>query len=169
MGGTFKGIVTFSKSIQDGSPYHTEYDVDVVEVPDKKSLIPGENQLVVPAIKKVENKTDDDKLNSKLSKCKLPFRKGQKDKCVKLLQEKLIKLNLLKKKNKTGIYDNNTVKAVKSFQKSTKKLKIDGIVGKDTMDYLIKDTKDTKTTGKTGKNSTTKVDLKSIMKSFGWK
>lgn len=60
MGGKFKAIVTFRKTIPEGSPYHTEYDVQVVEIPDKKSLIPGENTLVVPDVKKnvVEDKSN---------------------------------------------------------------------------------------------------------------
>lgn len=169
MGGTFKGVVTFNKSIDEGSRYHTEYDVDIVEVPEKKTNIPGENQLVVPAIKK-ETKKDsekDNKLNTALGKCKLPFRKGQKDKCVKTLQEKLISLNYLKKKNKTGVYDTNTVKAVRNFQKSTKKLKTTGIVDKSTMNYLIKDNSSSKKKGTT--KTVTKGNLNTILKSMGLK
>ena len=151
MGGSFKGIVTFSKDIGEGSPYHTEYDVDIVEVPDKKSNIPGENVLVVPDVKKVslkktESKTTTNslntdtnkKVNTSLSKCNVPFRKGQKNNCVKLLQTKLIGLGFLDKKYKTGVYDAKTVEAVKSYQRSTNgKLLVDGIFGKYTRKYLL--------------------------------
>ena len=151
MGGKFKAIVIFSKSIQEGSPYHTEYDVDVTEVPEKTSRIPGENTLVVPDIKKVsiskssskinsktQSKTND-KLNSILKKCNVPFRKGQKNKCVKSLQEKLILLSYLNKKDKTGRYDTKTINAVKAYQRSTKGvLVVDGIFGKLTRNQIIK-------------------------------
>lgn len=145
----FKAIVVFTKRIEEASPNHMVYDVTVTEVPGKQSNIPGEAILIVPDIKKITikksgsnnkntskaNKT----LNKQLSKCNVPYRKSQKNKCVKLLQEKLINLGYLKKKYKTGVYDNNTVNAVKSFQRSTKgKLAVDGIVGKYTRSYLIK-------------------------------
>lgn len=145
MGGTFKGIVTFSKSIDDGSPYHTNYDVDIIEVPDKTSNIPGENSIVVPTVKKAEDKKTtkvDAKLNKtyndKLKKCKVPYRKNQKNNCVKVLQDKLILIGLLNKKHKSGVYDSNTITAVTNFQKSTNKLKVTGIVNKYTLSYLIK-------------------------------
>lgn len=150
MGGTFKGIVTFSKDIEEGSPYHTSYDVDILELPDKKSRIPGENVLVVPNVKKVSttktvNKTNslnnktNQKLNTSLKKCNVPYRKGQKNQCVKLLQEKLIGLGFLNKKNKTGIYDNKTIEAVKSYQRSTNGvLLVDGIFGKYTRASILK-------------------------------
>ena len=151
MGGKFKAVVTFRKTIQEGSPYHTEYDVDVVEVPDKKSNIPGESTLVVPDVKKITiskssskttaktNSKTNSKLNSSLKKCNVPFRKGQKNNCVKLLQEKLISLGYLSKKNKTGKYDAKTINAVKSYQRSTKgKLVVDGIFGKYTRNSIIK-------------------------------
>lgn len=69
MGGKFNAIVTFRKTIPEGSPYHTEYEVQVLEVPDKKSLIPGENTLVVPDIKKnvVEDKTNASNTTGKAS------------------------------------------------------------------------------------------------------
>lgn len=150
MGGSFKAMVTFKRSIDDGSRYHTDYDVDIVEVPDKKSNIPGEKVLTVPKIKKVtisksSTKTtkvdskNNKKLNTALSKCNVPFRKGQKNKCVKVLQEKLISLGYLDKKYKTGVYDAKTVAAVKAYQRSTKgKLTVDGVFGKYTKKYLIK-------------------------------
>ena len=148
MGGKlpFKAIVTFRRNIEEGSRYHTEYDVDIVEVPEKKSNVPGEKQLVVPDIKKIKTtkkttKTltkEETKLNKSLDKCSVPFRKGQKNQCVKLLQDKLIKLGFLDKKFKTGVYDTRTVSAVKSFQRSTKgKLLVDGVFGKYTRKYLL--------------------------------
>lgn len=148
MGGKFKAIVTFSKSIQEGSRYHTEYDVDVTEVPGKTSNIPGETPLIVPDIKKITptkkttTKTankEETKLNKSLLKCSVPFRKGQKNNCVKLLQQKLINLGYLNKKFKTGVYDNRTIAAVKAFQRSTNgKLLVDGVFGKYTRQYLLK-------------------------------
>lgn len=144
MGGKFQGIVTFSKSIDEGSKYHTDYDVEIVEVPGKKSRIPGEKQLVVPAVKKVTpEKTkklseEDKKLFDKLSKCKLPFSKKSKSNCVKLLQSKLISLGFLDKKHKTGKYDKKTIEAVKKLQKASKgKLIIDGEFGKYTLEYMF--------------------------------
>lgn len=145
----FKGVVTFTRSIEEGSRYHTEYDVDIIEVPEKKSNIPGENQLVVPNLKKIAitnstsktSKIDaktNKKLNDTLKKCNVPFRKGQKNNCIKTLQEKLILLGYLDKKNKTGKYDNKTIEAVKAYQRSTKgKLLVDGIFGKYTRAQLI--------------------------------
>ena len=147
MGGMFMAIVTFRRNIQEGSRYHTEYDVDITEIPDKKSNIPGETPLVVPNIKKIQatkktTKTttkEETNLNKSLEKCNVPFRKGQKNNCVKVLQQKLINLGFLDKKFKTGVYDTRTVNAVKSFQRSTKgKLTVDGIFGKYTRKYLVK-------------------------------
>ena len=147
MGGMFMAIVTFRRNIQEGSRYHTEYDVDITEIPDKKSKIPGETPLVVPNIKKISatkktTKTttkEENNLNKSLNKCNVPFRKGQKNNCVKVLQQKLINLGFLNKKYKTGVYDTRTVDAVKSFQRSTKgKLTVDGIFGKYTRKYLVK-------------------------------
>ena len=140
-------IVTFRRNIQEGSRYHTEYDVDITEIPDKTSNIPGETPLVVPNIKKIQatkktTKTttkEETNLNKSLEKCNVPFRKGQKNNCVKVLQQKLINLGFLDKKFKTGVYDTRTVNAVKSFQRSTKgKLTVDGIFGKYTRKYLVK-------------------------------
>ena len=150
MGGKFKAVVNFSESIPEASPYHTEYDVDIVEVPDKNSKIVGENRLVVPPIKKIslkdkssskdssKNKTNNN-VTVTLGKCKVPFRKGQKNNCVKVLQEKLISLGYLSKRYKSGVYDNTTIEAVKSFQRSTKgQLLVDGVFGKYTRKYLLK-------------------------------
>lgn len=144
MGGKFKAIVTFSKDIKEGSKYHTDYDVDVLEIPEKASNIPGENFLVVPAVQKVGKgkvaSEADIKLNNQLSKCNVPFKSGQKNQCVNLLQDKLVNLGHLDKKYKTGIYDARTVEAVKSYQRSTKgKLLVDGVFGKYTLSYLIKE------------------------------
>lgn len=145
MGGMFKAIVTFKKSIPDGSPYHTEYDVDVVEVPDKESLIPGENKLVVPEIKKVTEEKGkvateaDNTINSQLEKCNNISKVGLKNKCVELLQKKLVNTGYLNNEDQTGVYDTKTVNAVKSFQRSTKGLLlVDGIAGKYTIAQLIK-------------------------------
>jgi len=147
MGGKFNAVVTFNRRIEEGSRYHTDYDVDILEVPGKKSLIPGENGIVVPSIKKVSKETKNTKINSKtnknlnntLKKCSVPFRKGQKTVCVKALQEKLILLGYLNKKYKSGKYDANTIAAVKAFQRSTNgKLLVDGVFGKYTRNFLIK-------------------------------
>jgi murein L,D-transpeptidase YcbB/YkuD len=149
----FKAVIIFKRSIQEGSRYHTDYDVEVIEVPDKKSRIPGEETILkVPDIKKIKiteskkkgtgSKTNSDnnkKLNDALKKCNVPFRKGQKNKCVKTLQEKLINLGFLDKKHKSGKYDAKTVAAVKAYQRSTKGvLKVDGVFGKLTRNEIIK-------------------------------
>lgn len=147
MGGKFKAIVIFSKSIPEGSPYHTEYDVTVTEVPDKVSNIPGDVKLVVPDVKKVN--IEKKKVNSKkatlynniLRKCNVPIKKNSKGKCVEAIQYVLNAYGYLKKKNMTGKYDTNTVKAVKLFQSDLKKdegLKVTGTVDKKTRDSLLK-------------------------------
>ena len=128
---------------------HLELSIDIKEVPDKDSNIPGESKFVVPAVKKVENekkpvtekdKTRDKELNKKLAKCPVPFKKNQVNTCVKLLQEKLILHGYLDEKNKSGKYDSKTVSAVRKYQKSTKgKLKVDGVFGKYTLASLVKE------------------------------
>ncbi|WP_458456219.1 peptidoglycan-binding domain-containing protein [Methanobrevibacter sp.] len=147
MGGIFNAEVIFTKNIPESSPNHITLDVEVNEIPDKESRIPGEVSLVVPEITKVsatktsKNTLDsatNTKLNEQLKKCNVPFRDGQKNDCVKALQEKLIGLGHLDSKYKSGQYDSNTVEAVKSFQKSNGKLLIDGIFGKYTRDHLVK-------------------------------
>lgn len=55
MGGKFNAIVTIRKSYP--YPNRMKVDVKVTEVPDKKSLIPGESVITVPATKKVSSKT----------------------------------------------------------------------------------------------------------------
>ena len=78
-------------------------------------------------------------MNTVLSKCNVPFRKGQKNQCVKTLQEKLIDLGYLDKKYKSGVYDAKTIAGVKAFQRSTKgELLVDGVFGKYTRSYLLK-------------------------------
>ena len=138
MGGRFKAIVTFDKNIPESSPHHTEYDVEIVEIPGKKSRIPGEAHLTVPQVKKIKSENSDE-LNVSLEKCDVPYKNNQRNQCVELLQEKLISLGYLDKNSKTGVYDTVTVDAVKSFQKSTDgKLLVDGVFGKYTRDYLLK-------------------------------
>lgn len=149
MGGKFNAMVTFTKDIPDGSPYHTNYDVDIIEIPDTTSNVPGENRLVVPAIKKISatntssnskiNVDLNNQLNNQLNKCNVPYKEGQKNDCVKILQEKLILLGYLDEKYKTGRYDNRTIEAVKSFQRSTNgKLLVDGVFGYYTRLHLVK-------------------------------
>ena len=150
MGGKFKAVVTFTKDIFEGSPFHTDYDVDIIEVPESSSNIPGENRLVVPEVKKVSvsNTTNssskintelNNQLNNQLNKCNVPYKDGQKNECVKILQEKLILLGYLDEKYKTGRYDNRTIEAVKSFQRSTNgKLLVDGVFGMYTRLHLVK-------------------------------
>lgn len=55
MGGKFNAIVTIRKSYP--YPNRMKIDVKVSEVPGKKSLIPGESVITVPATKKVNSKT----------------------------------------------------------------------------------------------------------------
>lgn len=147
MGGKFNAIVVFSKNIPDGSPNHTEYDVTVTEVPDKNSNIPGEVKLVVPDVKKItleKKRTNSNKAtlyNNILKKCNVPIKKNSKGKCVEAIQYVLNAYGYLKKKNMTGKYDSNTVKAVKLFQSDLKKkegLKVTGIVDRKTRDSLLK-------------------------------
>ena len=146
MGGLFLAEVIFAKNIPDSSPNHLNLDVTVTEIPDKESRIPGEASLVVPEIKKVTptkttntlDSTTNTKLNDQLKKCSVPFTKGQKNDCVKALQEKLIGLGHLDPKYKSGQYDSNTIDAVKGLQKSNGKLLIDGIFGPYTRDHLVK-------------------------------
>lgn len=146
MGGKFKAIVVFSKTITDGSPHHAEYDVTVTEVPGKDSNIPGEAKLVVPKVKKInlvkrQGNNKNSKYNNILKKCNVPFKRNSKSSCVGTLQDKLILKGYLNSKYRTGRYDNNTVIAVKNFQKAYKKtynLKVNGIVDKKTRDALLK-------------------------------
>lgn len=76
MGGKFNAIITMRRSFP--YPNRMKLDVTVTEVPDKKSLIPGESSLVVPTTKKIKqnkvnvttkkdskNKNQITKLNSK--------------------------------------------------------------------------------------------------------
>lgn len=54
--GNFNALVTIRKSFPEASPNHMELDVNIVEVPDVKSNIPGES-FTVPTVKKVKSKT----------------------------------------------------------------------------------------------------------------
>lgn len=142
MGGKFNALVTIRKTNPDSSPNHMDLDVSIVEVPELNSKIPGESKFIVPSVKTVTNTNNNSKvdsnLNNQLSKCVVPFKQNQKNNCVKLLQEKLISLGYLDKKFKTTVYDNQTINAVKKFQKSNGKLLVDGVFGKYTLSYLIK-------------------------------
>lgn len=146
MGGTFTAMVVFKKNIEEGSPNHITLDVDITEIPDSKSNIPGESRLVVPSLKKIDLKKQadnkaDKKYNQTLKKCSVPFKKNSKSNCVGVLQDKLILKKYLDKKYRTGKYDKHTISAVKAFQKAYKKtynLKVTGIVDKKTRDALIK-------------------------------
>ena len=146
MGGKFNAIITIRKTNPETSPNHMDLDVTVIEVPELNSNIPGESNFIVPSVKKItdQEKNDgsskvDDSLNIQLQKCNLPFKKNQKNNCVKLLQEKLISLVYLDDKHKTTVYDAKTIEAVKMFQRSTNgKLLVDGIFGKYTLSYIIK-------------------------------
>lgn len=145
MGGTFMAEVQIQKNIEECSPNHLSLDFTVTEIPGKKSLIPGEPSLVVPAVKKIDlNKKHKNQSNKKyneaLKKCKVPFKKNAKNDCVKTLQNKLILLGYLNKKYDTGKYDNATVKAVKKFQSKYKQkynLKVNGVVDKKTLKALV--------------------------------
>lgn len=57
MGGKFQALIELSPEFLEYSPNHMELDVTVTEVPEKKSLIPGES-FTVPKTKKIstENK-----------------------------------------------------------------------------------------------------------------
>ncbi len=54
MGGKFNAIITMRRSFP--YPNRIKVDVTVKEVPDKKSLIPGESSMVVPSTKKIKQK-----------------------------------------------------------------------------------------------------------------
>lgn len=54
MGGKFNAIITMRRSFP--YPNRMKLNVNVKEVPDKKSLIPGESSLVVPSTKKIKQK-----------------------------------------------------------------------------------------------------------------
>lgn len=144
MGGKFKALINISKNHPEYSPNHMDLDVTVTEVPELNSNIPGESKFVVPSVKKITNEDNksskvDVSLNTQLQKCSLPFKRNQKNNCVKLLQDKLISLGYLDSKHKTTVYDTQTIEAVKKFQRSTNgKLLVDGIFGKYTLSYLIK-------------------------------
>lgn len=146
MGGKFMADVIIQRSTEEASPNHFTIDVDIEEIPELNSNIPGESKFIVPTTSKVKNQKKDSKndtvnkeLNTKLKNCKVPFKKNQNNVCVKLLQEKLIVLGHLDKRNKTGKYDNKTIEAVKKYQRSTKgKLLVDGVFGPYTLKSILK-------------------------------
>ena len=146
MGGKFKAEVIIQKNTEEASPNHFSIDVSVEEIPDTNSNIPGESKFVIPTTNKVNNKNKDSKkdaknkdLNTKLNKCKVPFKLNQSNNCVNLLQDKLISLGYLDKKNKTGRYDKTTIESVKKYQRSTKgKLLVDGVFGPYTLKSILK-------------------------------
>lgn len=145
MGGSFMAEIKIEKNIEECSPNHLALDISVTEIPGKKSLIPGEPRLIVPAVKKIDLKEkhrnqSNNKYNKALKNCKVPFKKNAKNDCVKNLQNKLILLGYLNKKYSTGKYDSNTVKAVKKFQTKYKQkysLTATGIVDKKTLKALL--------------------------------
>lgn len=61
----FKALINISKVFPESSPNHMELDITVTEVPDRKSLIPGES-FKVPVIKKIKTKVKS--INSKSNK-----------------------------------------------------------------------------------------------------
>lgn len=136
-------VVVFSPNVDEASPNHMTYDVDITEIPDV-SLISGEGKLQVPAVKVIttsQGSSTKIKQNRKiLKKCKVPIKKNSKGDCVKAIQYLLNVYGYLSKKNMSGKYDNNTIKAVKQLQKSFKKngLKVSGTVDKKTRDTLLK-------------------------------
>lgn len=146
MGGKFNALVKIRKNNQESTPARMKLNIIITEVPELNSNIPGESKFVVPSVKKITNQENNDEnsksgdgLNIQLQKCNLPFKKNQKNNCVKLLQEKLISLGYLDDKHKTTVYDAKTIEAVKMFQRSANgKLLVDGIFGKYTLSYLIK-------------------------------
>lgn len=142
MGGKFMAEIIIQRDTEEASPNHFTINVDVEEIPEINSNIPGETKFVVPTVTKVKSKDtkaekENKELNKKLSKCKVPFKKNQNNACVKLLQDKLILLGYLDKRNKTGKYDAKTINAVKKYQKSTKKLLVDGIFGPYTLKRIL--------------------------------
>ena len=54
--GNFNALVTIHKNIPESSPNHMDLDVDLVEIPDVKSNIPGES-FIVPKVKKITTST----------------------------------------------------------------------------------------------------------------
>lgn len=148
LGGKFKANVVVKPSHSKLS--YLQLDIDIKEIPEKNSNIPGESKFVIPAVKKVESKKDkkatekekkqDKELNKKLVKCSAPFKKNQSNVCVKIVQEKLVLHGFLDEKYKSGKYDSKTIAAVRKYQKSTNgKLKVDGVLGKYTLVSLLKE------------------------------
>ena len=84
MGGKFNALVEISKSFPEASPNHIELDVDITEVPDKKSLIKGES-FKVPSVKKIKTKnkvktTTKSKSSSKNKSSKSKTKRNSKSK-----------------------------------------------------------------------------------------
>lgn len=138
-------IVIFSPNVDEGSPNHMTYDVEITEIPGSNSLIDGEVQLTAPALKTIKTTKRGDvatvkKHHKVLKACKVPIKKNSKGKCVEAIQYILYAYGYLAKKDMKGKYDSNTVKAVKLFQKDLKKegLKPSGTIDKKTRDTLLK-------------------------------
>ena len=56
MGGKFNASVIINKSFPENSPNHMDLDINITEIPNKKSLIPGES-FTVPKTRKISTKT----------------------------------------------------------------------------------------------------------------
>ena len=81
MGGKFNALVTISKSFPENSPNHMDLDVNITEIPGKKSLIPGE-KFTVPKSKKISTKTVV-KVSKKTNGSKKSGKTNSKNKSVK--------------------------------------------------------------------------------------
>ena len=56
MGGKFNASVIINKSFPENSPNHMDLYINITEIPNKKSLIPGES-FTVPKTRKISTKT----------------------------------------------------------------------------------------------------------------
>lgn len=68
--GNFNALVQIQTSFPESSPNHMELDVNVTEIPDVKSNIPGESKLKVPKVKKIATKVNKKSSNNSSSKNK---------------------------------------------------------------------------------------------------
>ena len=145
MGGKFMANVIVNTNPLPASPNHIEVSIDIEEIPEVNSNIPGESKFIVPKTTKADTakKTDpklvkqNKEINQTLKKCRVPFKKNQLNVCVRLLQEKLILLGYLDKRFKNGRYDSNTINAVKKFQRANGKLLVDGVFGPYTLKHIL--------------------------------
>jgi len=81
------------------------------------------------------------------------LKRGCQGDLVKQVQNALVSKGKLTQDQVTGSYDNNTYKAVYSFQKDDKTLSKDGVVGKNTWDKLVGSTKETEVVTNDGSKS----------------